>query len=79
MQVYCPGAEVVHVEESLFHECEGLDPETAYNVSVSAENGGGESPIVTVSATTTCTPPSPQLTNEGGVVTITIQDNCRVR
>ena len=80
IQVDCVTATQRVSADQLYFECEGLSPETTYNISVWAENGAGVSPAVATSVTTTCSPTS-SLTQEGegGVVSVVLGDSCSIR
>ena len=80
MQVYCPNGNVSVPARFLSYECCDLEPESNYSIAVSAVNGGGEGPVISVSATTTCSPAIPiAQIGEGGVVTVSLQGPCSTR
>lgn len=78
LQVYCNTTTSVSVQ-TLFHECEGLVPQANYTITVSAVNGAGEGPPVSVSAATSCSPSTPDVKSMGGVVRVGLTDSCFTR
>lgn len=80
LQVDCGGVGVPLTVPAYFHECEGLSPETSYNITVTAANKAGVSPEATISVNTSCSPGFPGVEQgEEDVLTITLPGSCSVQ